>query len=358
MSIPALALPFGAANIEGLRRGWFGDGSDGDLTLSGGLLLTRDMHYRNLRIVGPGTGLLNTAGFRIFVSGTLDLSQAAGAAIYRSGSDGAAGSGSSAGLGASSAGSQTVGGRHAGGTGGSGTSGAGAPGVSLPASTQYVFGGLASVAGAGGAGSGGAGGAAGPPPAVVPYDIRYPTAQLRRGPELVVGGVSNAGGGGGGGDGTNTGGGGGGGGSAGGVIYIAARRILRGAATAMGAIYARGGAGGAGASVGTGNRGGGGGGAGGAGGFIYIIYEQLLGSPAANALDVGGGGGGSGGNGFGTGLGGQGGRGGYAGRATLINMLTGEVRSTTDASVPPSVSVPVTVAGSAGGSRIVHLATL
>jgi hypothetical protein len=59
----------------------FGDGSDGDVTISSGTTLTRDEYYANLT-VGPGVDL-NTGGFRVFVSGTLTLD--AGASIERNG---------------------------------------------------------------------------------------------------------------------------------------------------------------------------------------------------------------------------------------------------------------------------------
>jgi hypothetical protein len=47
---------------------WFGDGSDGDVTInSGTTTLTRDMYYHNLTL--SGTGILNNGGFTIYVSG-------------------------------------------------------------------------------------------------------------------------------------------------------------------------------------------------------------------------------------------------------------------------------------------------
>jgi hypothetical protein len=47
----------------------FGDGSDGDVTISSNTTLTRDMNYNNLTI-NP-TFTLNTSGYRVFVKGTL-----------------------------------------------------------------------------------------------------------------------------------------------------------------------------------------------------------------------------------------------------------------------------------------------
>src|ERR1039458_7087888 len=70
---------------------FFGDGSDGNLTVtsnstnSGPLTsgaLTRDAYFNNLTI--NGSGAINTSGFRIFVAGTLDISAAGAGAIYNS----------------------------------------------------------------------------------------------------------------------------------------------------------------------------------------------------------------------------------------------------------------------------------
>ena len=62
---------------------WFGDGSDGDVTISGAVTLTRDMFYRNLTIAAGAA--LNPLGFRIFVSDTLDLTAAPAGGIQRPG---------------------------------------------------------------------------------------------------------------------------------------------------------------------------------------------------------------------------------------------------------------------------------
>ena len=47
----------------------YGDGSDGDVIISGNTTLTRDMHYTNLTVDSGFT--ISTAGFRIFCTGTL-----------------------------------------------------------------------------------------------------------------------------------------------------------------------------------------------------------------------------------------------------------------------------------------------
>ncbi|MAF43883.1 MAG: hypothetical protein CMI54_06955 [Parcubacteria group bacterium] len=51
---------------------YFGDGSDGDITVSGTLTLTRDMYYNNLTV--PAGRVIKTNGFQIFVKGTLQNS--------------------------------------------------------------------------------------------------------------------------------------------------------------------------------------------------------------------------------------------------------------------------------------------
>ena len=81
----------------------YGDGSDGDVTLtSGTTTLTRDMYYNNLTI--SGTAVLNTSNFRIFVKGILDISAAPSGSIANNGGNG----GNSATTGAGAAGSSAV----------------------------------------------------------------------------------------------------------------------------------------------------------------------------------------------------------------------------------------------------------
>lgn len=55
------------ANLFGFN--FFGDGSDGNVTISSNTTLTRDMYYNNLTV--NTTIVLNTGGFRIFVKDTL-----------------------------------------------------------------------------------------------------------------------------------------------------------------------------------------------------------------------------------------------------------------------------------------------
>lgn len=67
-SIPGGAGLIPAANLPPLVS-FFGDGSDGAVTISGNTTLSRDMYYSTLTINGGIT--LNTNGYRVFVSGTL-----------------------------------------------------------------------------------------------------------------------------------------------------------------------------------------------------------------------------------------------------------------------------------------------
>ena len=47
----------------------FGDGSDGDVTITTTVTLTRDMFYNNLTVNSPG--ILDPNGYKIYVRGTL-----------------------------------------------------------------------------------------------------------------------------------------------------------------------------------------------------------------------------------------------------------------------------------------------
>lgn len=330
--IPAASVTASADAV--IDAQFFGDGSDGDATISSGTtVLTRDMHYNNLTI--SGTGSIDPRGFRIFVKGTLDISAAPAHAIYidvaagsRNGTNavqfaGGAGGANSINSNATLGNATFV--ASSGSSGGTGAgSQAGSPGTPLSAMGQQ-------------AGSGGAGGAVGATNGGASRASIAPTQarDLRRlNAELAVfsgssfgkidSGASGPGGSAGAGDGVGNGGGGGGGGTGGGIVFVAARTINRGGSTAAGAISAVGGNGGNGASGNGGtNRGGGGGGAGGSGGWIYLIYRSLTGSTATGCLDASGGNGGSGGNGVGTGGGGNGGGAGGTGRIDIYNLGAG-----------------------------------
>jgi hypothetical protein len=52
-------------------RVWFGNGTDGDVTIRDTVSLDRDLHCRNLSIEGGGRLIMN--GYRVYVQGTLTL---------------------------------------------------------------------------------------------------------------------------------------------------------------------------------------------------------------------------------------------------------------------------------------------
>ena len=70
----------------------FGDGSDGNVTVTANTTLSQDMYYSNLTI-DPGV-TLNPGGYRIFVAGTLTLDN--GSSIARNGIDGSGSTGGAA----------------------------------------------------------------------------------------------------------------------------------------------------------------------------------------------------------------------------------------------------------------------
>lgn len=298
-------------SIPATRGIRFSSGSDGDVTIAGNVTLSRDMYYNNLTI-GP-LGRLLTNGYKVFVSQTLDLTQAPANGIYRGLDNGSNGTGpTSGGAGGGSDPTATVGGGQAGGTGGNGQTGAGSVAGNVSA-YNFGTGGRGGSGGAGGAGSSAAGGAqrvSNAPTNGLPFDRLF--SDLLRGGTPILGGAGCPGGSGGGGDGVVAGGRGGGGGGGGGVIFLAARRILVGPGTAAGAISSIGGNGGNGTTRTTGTVGGGGGGGGAGGGWIYLYYEEIVGGPVVDLLNASGGNGGNGGDG--TFAGGNGGDGGYGGR--------------------------------------------
>jgi hypothetical protein len=318
---------------------WFGDGSDGDVTISSpSTPLTRDMFYNNLTL--SGTGTLITNGYRVFVKGVFDVSAAASGAIVDNGSTGVAPAGSAGGNASGATpgtggagGSNSAGGPlspssgSAGGAGGVNTGNCVA-GTNLQTTTSVfpdsAY--LGAVGGSGGSatGTGGVGG-------------------TQTSPTLTFGGkrfwvdwtplaagklFTNAGGSGGGGGGGSSStpslaaGGGGGGGAGARSVAIYARTIHRSSSTGTGFINLVGGAGGRGGNAASGASvvGHGGGGGGGQGGFVYIVYGNLTGTSKTNAIrSIGGDGGGPGGSGAGT----PGSRGGANGAIMLINVTTG-----------------------------------
>ncbi len=244
----------------------YGNGADGDVTVTGNTTLTSDMYYDDLTI-NSGVNLCSN-GYKVFVKGTLTLN----GKIHNNGS---AGSGPSGGSGANKAtlGSGTV---------KSGATSSGATVGQTVSAENYCAGGSG---GAGGTGiyNGGAGGSAQAISSIYGgKSILYSSIQAIMGGLFLAGDVAykinggNAGGSGGG-DGTNYGGGGGG---AGGGVLVCAKTI-----TGSGSIEAKGGNG----AAGTGGNAGGGGAGG--GGFVVVISDSDISSLTIN---VGGGTGGSG----------------------------------------------------------------
>jgi hypothetical protein len=364
--------------------GMFGDGLSGNATITGPLSLSNDAYYNDLTISGAGSIFLN--GFRLFVKGTLDISNAGANAIYNNGflGDGATGvtagnntAGSTLGRGGYG---QTTSGWHSGGTGSNvayrgGNGGGGASintnnagaGVQSPASTLAVSGGTGGTGGKGGnstigtGGNGGAGQTTGASPAVVYVrtlvndlgriqTIRQSTSATTITTVAAAGAYHGGGGGGGGSSTAGNGGGGSAGGGGGGNTIVYARQIVVGAGTNASAIAARGGDGGSSTYTPTTNIGGGGGGAGGGGGYIYLVYGTITGGTYTFA-SANGGTGGNGGNGNGTGLGGQGGAGGSGGRITAISLGNNTITvvdGTGNLGTVPAI--PATTTGSAGGA--------
>jgi hypothetical protein len=376
-----------ATGIKAIRRlemgmAIFGDGSDGDVTITANTDLDRDMFYNNLTINAGVT--LNTKGYRVFVKENLTInglisvdggnggngtngSNAPSKTGGGGGSGGAAGAvggaagylpASIAGKGGAAGGAGGDGGYGPSGgqTGGSGTNSGAGSAVSQSIGQNGLAG---AVGGAGGKGGGtssgggaGAGGAAGSATAVPSSSggIRSLLALLWRvfpdnaSPVSFKGHAGNGGGGSGGGGGGGAGyveesnyydggGGGGGGGSGGsgghgGFMLIAARNMVLNASPS---ITARGGAGGSGGNGGNGRGGygyGGGGGGGGAGGdsgnggIIILLYNSKTGAGTISAAGGSGGSGGTGGAGgtgyLGNGASGNPGSSGYTGRDGIL----------------------------------------
>lgn len=325
-----------ASAVSSIYNSIFGDGNDGDVTIASGTTsLSRDMYYNNLTIQTGGT--LDTAGYRVFVKGTLTFEGTG--KIARNGNNGSNGSngttgasggaGGAGGNGGSALASGTLYGGEAGGngaTGGSGTVGTGNNGTNgtqatTPSGITNAVGSTASAGtGAGGASggafngnSGGSGGTAGvgtsatvTNPTMMPrtvnnaillHTIVNGTVAFMKGSAGSVGG-SGGGGGAGGNQGAGYvgggGGGGGGAGSTGGIVMVCAKTVVGGYATCIQAIGGTGGNGGNGANPTTqyaGGGGSGGGGNGGTGGVVVFIYNSYSGTALTTACVAGGAGG-------------------------------------------------------------------
>lgn len=290
---------------------FFGDASDGNVTISANTSLSRDMYYNNLTV--DNTKVLTTSGYRIFVRGTLTNN---GTVHWNgnAGNPGTAGNvevdGSSTpatgGTGGAALTSGTLYGSKIGATGGIGGD-AGSPGSvgNDGGSDSQITEGAGVAGGTSGVGDGlfgyqsRAGGAAGTvtttadnPVKSVPFTLFDYNGRLRARTGSGAGGGGGCGYNGSGGSTTAGGGGGGGSGSNGGTVSIAAQIIIN--AGTISTLGGAGGNGGNGAGPATGNYygGGGGGGGGGNGGLLVLIYKKLTNS---GTISVTGGTGGTGG---------------------------------------------------------------
>lgn len=280
------------------------DGSDGDVTISSGTTtLTRDMYYQNLTV--NGTGILETAGYRVFVQGTLTVDNTSGAVIRHNGGAGGNASGSGGGTAGAAAAAGYYPASIAGKSGPNGSSSGSTAGTAGENETLCLKN-SSGAAGGAGAGSGGAGGAGGTVSSQSAEQVRhsliavhfwYNASGTITTPAVLPGSGS---GGTGVGAGLTAGGGGGSGGNGGYVGIFAAEMDL----TGTGCIQANGGNGGSGGngSGNVSNGSSGGGGAGGQGGIVILVYGAKTGSGTATAS---GGTGGAGGTGAGTGVAGS-----------------------------------------------------
>ncbi len=230
------ALSSNVTIATGGIAGYCGDGSDGNVTVSTSITLTRDMFYDTLTVTS--TGDLRNGGFRIHCKTLLEVQ--AGGAVHCNGSNGIGNTGGS---------TPAAGTLSGGSAGGNSSSGAG------------VNGGTGTAAGTGGKGGNAPGGSGGNGGTVNTLAVN--NGDLRSLPQAALGALfggsstrANANGSsGGGGAGNGAGGAGGGGGSGGGFLIINARAVIN-----NGTISANGGNGVNASNVNTAGGGGGGGG--------------------------------------------------------------------------------------------------
>lgn len=336
--------------IGGAPMGFFGDGSDGALNISSGTTtLARDMFYSNLTI--SGTARLNPNGFRIFVSNTLDITNAPTGAISTTAVAGNNAT-TSGGTATSTLTAGTLGTSENSAAGATGTTGAGAVGSAVGGGDNSIIGGYSASGGSGGTATGQTASIGGK--STLDFSFFHVDRQLLRGTATIKGGRGGSGGSSGSGDGTNIGGSGGAGGVGGNVLAIFANIISRGSSTAASCISAIGGVGGNGSSPSAGNCGGGGGGSGGGGGCIFIFYGSLSGSTATNCFDLSGGAGGNGANATGTYRGGSGGQGAAAGRIVIFDVKNGTIsQSAAISTLGNTATTPTTSTGTSGGTGAV-----
>jgi hypothetical protein len=300
----------------------FGDGSDGNLTVSGALTLSQIPYYNTLTI--QAGAIINPGGFPIYCK-TLDLTNATTpGAIVRNGNLGGNATGGGAGGAAGLAvGAAVLGGSIAGTAGANGANNAGATSATPAGASPSNggAGGASGTSGAGGTGAAAASGAGGTATNQVHFGrFEY---QFLRGAQQVIGGAGGDGGNSGGGDGANPSRGGGGAGAGGGVLAIYAAEIITSASTSSNLIQALGGNGGNSVQAIVGNVGGSSGGGGGGGGYIYLAYVKKTGPVVSNLLNASGGTAGTSSNGLGTGLGANGSNGGQGGIIQIFNVTNG-----------------------------------
>ena len=363
--------------------GIFGDGGDGVVTVTSAISLPDDRFYSDLTISGGGS--INANGYRIFVSGTLDLTNAGANAIYNNGGNGTL-SGATAGFSGQGGIGRTISGFFVstnlgsttvanGGIGGLAAAGAnlngGNGGSSTALGTSYhSCGGAGGSGGNGGnaaVGLGGTGAAGQTANTNTPANFYYRTLHLGANnvnsmliryvyqsnnaqtlSAIPTAGGRHGGGGGGSGGGTGAGRAGGSGGGGGGLIVLFAKTVTVGGSTNASAISVRGGDGGAGGAGASASGGGGGGGAGG-GGYVYLVCSSISGS--ATFISANGGTGGNGGAGISTGIGGNGGSGGNGGRITVINLSANTITQVDGTSTAGSAGTNGSgVTGGTGGA--------
>lgn len=303
--------------IKATVANMFGDGSDGDVEITGTTTLTRDMFYNYLTIVSGG--ILNPNGFRVSVKN--DLIIKSGGYIKRNGNPGGNASEGSAGTGGAALASGSLPAGEDGKVGGLYGSPTGLPGTAGD-DVAKSLGNAGSGGGGGGSspdGSGGAGGNGGSQTGTVfnvpkSFIAAYLLLDIMPSISNLLGSAGSGSGGAGGSQSPSTGGPGGGSGSTGGFIEIFAKRIIN---EQEEGIQAKGGDGGNGMNGSAANSGGGGGGAGGSGGVILLIYGEKTGNGTVVAT---GGAKGLKGLGVGTGNNGSDGSDGLAGN--IFNIST------------------------------------
>ena len=160
-TLSSLALP--TNQVTGYAAYMFGSGIDGALTVTTNNLtsgpissgaLVRDVYFTNLTI--SGSGAIETNGYRIYVNGTLNLTNASSGAIYWNGNVGNNASSKTGAAELSTNSGGTVGGWAAGSLGGTGSlTGNGGNGSRANTTTLGGLGGTGGTGGASGSNSGG-----------------------------------------------------------------------------------------------------------------------------------------------------------------------------------------------------------